>query len=124
MTGVSPAVSFAALDGIRGLLIAFGGILNQLIRITFGLALVFFFWGLAQFILRESGEPKAREEGKKKMLWGIIAIFVMVSIYGILNLISGTLGIPLQGGNVLPSFPINGQVPLPSGNGGTQFIVE
>ena len=49
------------------------------------LALLFFFWGLAQFILK-SGDAASHEEGKNKMVWGVIALFVMVSIWGIVGL--------------------------------------
>ncbi|MES2213484.1 MAG: hypothetical protein V4473_01425 [Patescibacteria group bacterium] len=91
-----PLVSFAApLDGLKGLLIEFKGMLNTIIELIFGLALVYFFWGMAQFILN-AGVEKAREEGKNKMIWGIIALFVMFSIYGILNWISNVSGIKIQ----------------------------
>ena len=90
---ITPIISFAApLDGLKGLITAFGGILNLLIPVVFGLALLFFFWGMAQFILH-SDEEKVREDGKSRMLWGIVALFVIVSIYGIINFIGGTLGI-------------------------------
>ncbi len=52
------------------------------IPVVAGLALVVFFWGLAKFILH-SGDEKGREEGKEVMKWGIIALFVLVSIWGI-----------------------------------------
>ena|SRR3989344_4536403 len=93
-----PVVSFAALNGVKGLITDIGSIINSLIPVLFGLALIFFFWGLAQFILH-SGEEKTREEGKQKMLWGIIALFVFISIMGILRFIGSTLDIPLGNGN-------------------------
>src|SRR3989338_1884639 len=52
-----PVVSFAALNGVKGLITDIGSIINSLIPVLFGLALIFFFWGLAQFILH-SGEEK------------------------------------------------------------------
>jgi hypothetical protein len=91
----TPALSFAALGGLKNLLVTIRTLLNGVIPIVFGLALVYFFWGMAQFILH-AGEPKTHEEGKSKMIWGIIALFVMVSIYGILNWISSTTGIGIQ----------------------------
>lgn len=90
--GTVPASAFAALEGVKGLLNAFRGILDSLIPVIFGLALIFFFWGTAQFILN-AGNEKLREDGKKRMLWGFIAIFVFVSIYGILKFVGDTIGI-------------------------------
>lgn len=90
---LTPVVSFAALDGIKGLLREARAILNLLIPILMALAIVYFFWGIAQFILNDAGSDKTREEGKKKIIWGIIALFVMMSIMGIISLMSGLTGI-------------------------------
>ena len=62
------------------------------VELVFAIAIIFFFWGMIQFI-RNSGEQKARDEGKQKMLWSIIALFVMVSIYGIITFLGTTLGV-------------------------------
>jgi uncharacterized membrane-anchored protein len=111
-----PNISFAALDGVKGLLQEFAKILNLVVPVLFGLSLVYFFWGVGQFILRDAGNEKTREEGKKKIIWGIIALFVFVSIYGILGAIGDAVGIdvpvstesgyltPEQGGWTLPVF--------------------
>ncbi len=95
-TLLTPFITYAApLGGLTDLIKAFGGIVNLLIPLVFGLALVFFFWGTAQFILN-AGDTKTRDEGKNKMLWGIVALFVMVSIYGILRFIGSTIGVGPQ----------------------------
>ncbi len=67
-----------------------GKIINILIPIAFALALLFFFWGIARYIW-SSGNGK--EEGKKFMLWGVIAIFVMTSIWGLVAFIGGSFGL-------------------------------
>lgn len=87
-----PLISYGALEGVKGLLVSSVSLMNLMIRVLFGLALVLFFWGMGQFILH-SGEDKARTEGRKRMIWGIIALFVMASIYGILNFIGSTVNI-------------------------------
>jgi len=92
----TPIVSFAALGGIKSLLEALKELINLTFPVMIGLAIIFFFWGIGQFILNDAGNDKTREDGKKKMLWGVIALFVMVSIWGILNWISGTIGIPIN----------------------------
>lgn len=67
-------------------------ILNPLIVLMFGIALLVFFWGIFQFILRNDDET-AREQGKKSMMWGLVGMFIMFSAYGIINLILNSLGI-------------------------------
>lgn len=67
-------------------------IVNPLIMLMFAAALVVLLWGLAQFLLNE-GDSIGRETAKKKIIWGIIGIFIMVSVFGILNLLLNTFGI-------------------------------
>ncbi len=92
LLAIVPSVSFAALEGLTGLLCSVLGLLGLVEEAVFALALVFFFWGMGQFILH-SGDQKARDEGKQKMVWGVVALFVMFSIMGILWFIGNTLAI-------------------------------
>lgn len=61
--------------------------LNALIGLFITLAIVIFFWGLIKY-LANAGEQKS--EGLQIMFYGIIAIFVMVSIWGIIRLLQST----------------------------------
>lgn len=70
-----------------------GGLVNSLIAIVIGLALLAFFWGLAKFIFNVSGDEKSIEEGKRIMIWGIITLFVMVSVWGIVGFLQGELNL-------------------------------
>lgn len=76
-----PAISYA--QGLVQLLTSFKGILGLLPRIIFGLCVIYFFWGTAQFI-QNAGNEKLRGDAKNKMIWGVVAIFVFISIGGIL----------------------------------------
>lgn len=73
-------------------------ILNPLILLFFAVAMLVFFWGIFQFIRSETADA-GREEGKKKIFWGLVGMFVMISAYGLIRLILGTFGIPV------PSYP-------------------
>ena len=66
------------------ILVGVRGVLESLILVIFALAVVFFFWGLAKFILH-SAEEEAKEEGRRMMLWGIIGFVVMFGLWGIVN---------------------------------------
>lgn len=87
-----PTFVSAAFENVSQMITDAGTILGMVYRMVFSLALLFFMWGMGQFILK-AGDQKAREDGKQKMIWGIIAIFVMFSIYGIINWIGTALGI-------------------------------
>lgn len=88
----SPMVSFAQAQGIKGLMLSIGRIVNILIPLAAALALLYFFYGLAKFILN-SGDTDSHESGRQMMMWGIVALFVMVSIWGIVSYIQSDLGI-------------------------------
>ena len=63
--------------------------LNGVIGLFITLAIVVFFWGLIKYLW--SMDTETAHESLKIMFWGIIAIFVMVSIWGIIRLLQSTL---------------------------------
>lgn len=65
-------------------------IVDILIPMAFMLALAIFFYGIAKYIWSE-GQGKA--EGKSIMTYGVIAMFVMASIWGIVYFMQKELGI-------------------------------
>lgn len=64
--------------------------LNALIGLFITLAIVVFFWGLIRYLVN-AGEDKA--EGLQIMFYGVLAIFVMVSIWGIIRLLQSTFSV-------------------------------
>jgi|SRR3989344_6249076 len=67
------------------------GFIAYLIPLLIAIGLLVFFWGMAKFILHAEEEEK-REEGKQLMMWGAIGLFVMVSFWGLINILTGTFG--------------------------------
>ena len=65
---------------------------RTLIPVFFGIAVLAFFWGLIEYI-RSAGDPKKAAEGKSIMIYGILAIAVMLSIYGITYWLQNVVGI-------------------------------
>lgn len=72
-------------------------ILNPIIAILFSVALVYFIYGVVQYIWNPDNE-QLRERGRRNMLWGIIGLTIMVSVFGIMRFIISTLG---AGGEVM-----------------------
>jgi hypothetical protein len=73
-------------------------IVNRLVPFLIGLALVVFFWYLIQYIWKGDESPEKRQEGLRGMGYSILAIFVMVAIWGIIALIGSVTGIGIGGG--------------------------
>ena len=83
----------------------FGAIVQTLIPIFIALALLVFVWGLVVFITN-SGDDAAKQEGKNKMIWGVLALFVIVAIWGIINLLAGIAGVdPSDDPGATPTYP-------------------
>lgn len=69
-------------------------IVSRATVVIVSLAFLTFLWGLAKFIFSLSaGNERAVEDGKKIMFWGTIALFVMVSVFGIVRILQTTLGV-------------------------------
>ena len=82
-----PAVAGAAT--LQDTLIFMSTFLNGVIGLFITLAIVVFFWGLIRYLWSIDNENA--HEGLKIMFWGLICIFVMVSIWGIIRLLQSTL---------------------------------
>jgi hypothetical protein len=115
---LTPSVASAEFKGIKGIISGVGDIIQTLTGIAAAAALLFFLWGLARFILAVGGDEKAVSQGKTFMMWGIIALFVMVSVTGIIAFMQSELGLPnagggaqIQGGSINP---LGGSYPAPS----------
>ena len=65
-------------------------IINPIILLLGALAFIVFLWGVFEFVAHAGDETK-RKEGKQAILWGLIGFFVMVSIWGLVNILTGTI---------------------------------
>ena len=77
-------------------------IIGTLIPILFALAFLVFFWGLSKFILHSGNEAEVKK-GKDYMLWGILALFLLVTSLAIINFLMGELGFSTDVPPLLPT---------------------
>ncbi len=66
-------------------------ILNPIIAILFALAFVYFIYGVAAYIWNPDNE-EARTKGQKSMIWGVVGMFIMVSVFGIMSFLISSIG--------------------------------
>jgi Type IV secretion system pilin len=59
------------------------GLLNPLIGIASAIALVIFFWGLLRYVYA-AGNSEAHTKGKEMIVWGLLSIFIIFSLWGII----------------------------------------
>lgn len=84
-----PHIAHAApqdLAGVESLVI---GLVNKIVPVLFAAAVAFFLWGVAQTMLK-SGDAEGLKEGRKKMVFGLIALFVLIGLWGIMSLVLST----------------------------------
>lgn len=89
----APVSLFAQqLTQVDSLLTSIGGLVSTALPILVGLALLGFFWGLVKFIFAQGNED-SKTDAKKIMIWGLVALFVMVSVWGLVGFIGDAFDI-------------------------------
>ena len=68
-------------------------IINPLIYLLFALAIVYFVYGLVKYLMSPDNE-EIRTNSKSHMLWGIFGMFIMIAVFGIMNILLKTLEVP------------------------------
>lgn len=99
-----PSVVFAQFTSTTRLVDRIGDLIEDLIPIVIAIALLVFFWGLAKFIIKAGDETEVKS-GRRLMMWGTVALFVIITIWGLIEFIGQELGVtPTQLQNI-PSIP-------------------
>lgn len=94
---VCKGASFSDLPGIINW--ASCTLMSTIIPFLFSLAAAAFIWGIITFYLNPDNEEK-RKKGKSFLIGGLIALFVMTSMWGIVRIFSNTFGVK----TVIPTF--------------------
>lgn len=85
---LTPMFAFAQVNtgGIMSLLNSIQQIIGATIPVLIGLAVLAFSWGIVVYLF--TGD---KEKGKHIMIWGVIAIFVMTSVWGLVGILRSTI---------------------------------
>ena len=87
-----PLVSLAAVTNIEGAgRVVINTINNVLVPVLFAVAFIVFLWGAFDTFIVGANNDEVKEKGKNLMLWGLIGFFVMVSIWGLVNILTCTV---------------------------------
>ena len=105
---LTPSLVFAQLNlgaagaSFKSVVYAILSIISILVPILFALAFLVFFWGLSKFILHSGNEADVKK-GKDYMLWGILALFLLITSLAIVNFLMGELGFRTDVPPLLPT---------------------
>ena len=65
---------------------------KSVIPLIFALAIASFVWGVVQYVINSDEEAK-KAKGRQFMIWGILALAVMVSVWGLVRIFTTTFKI-------------------------------
>jgi len=82
-----PAVLRA--QALKDEILIVANIFDSAISLIMVVALLAFIWGAIRFI-GTAGDDKSRAAGRQLMVWGTVALFLMVSVWGIVRIIKTT----------------------------------
>lgn len=74
---------------------------NVAVPIVFALAFIVFIWGVFLRFIAGGQDEEKRKQGQQLMLWGIVGFFIMVSVWGLVNILIGTVDL----NDRVPEFP-------------------
>jgi hypothetical protein len=73
------------------LLQGFGSLLNSFVVVLISLAVVWFIWNVFGYIRSANDEEKSKHAAG--MVWGIVGLAVIVSVWGLVALLQNTFGL-------------------------------
>ena len=97
------AQTYAPSQGIGGLFSLVGAFLNRAVPLIISLAVVYFIWGVFRYVI--AGDEEKKAAARTDMVWGIVGIFVMVSIWGLVAILQSTFGTSGVTGNIGNQLP-------------------
>ncbi len=97
----APVAAFAqTLGNLQQLATSSLSILSTVITIVFVLAILVFGWGVVKYI-SSSGDATKEKEARQFLWWGVIGIFVLASVFGLVKFIGSSVGVGQDQGTII-----------------------
>jgi uncharacterized membrane-anchored protein len=91
LAGGIPLVTFATNTTAFDILATVAQFLGYVTPVLVAIAVIFFIYTVIKYTM--VGDAKAKEEARKNIVPALIGLFVMVAFWGILTVVSNTLGV-------------------------------
>ncbi len=102
-TFLLPLVSLAAINNVSDVgSFIINTIHGVIVPVLFAIAFIVFLWGAFRTFILGANDADAKKNGTNLMLYGLIGFFVMVSVWGLVNILVNTAGLSGQGPAVVP----------------------
>ena len=91
-TGGAPTVcTGGAVTTFQGMLCKTAELLNAVIPILIALGVVYFVWGVVQYVI--ANDEEAKKAGRDRVIFGIIGLAIIISVWGLAKLLGNTFGL-------------------------------
>ena|SRR3989344_3715968 len=94
----APLVAFAAVDTTYFSDLGYSVIRvinGTFVPVLFAVAFIVFLFGVAKTYIFSNGDPTKVKAGHTLILWGLIGFAVMLSVWGLVNIVDNTFGLRL-----------------------------
>ncbi len=65
---------------------------TNIVSLLITIAMIGFIWGVIQMFINPNNE-EARKQGKSYVIWGLVGLFVIISVWGLVAVLTNTFGI-------------------------------
>lgn len=79
------------IDNIESVLCKVNELLSAVVPVLIALAVVYFVWGVVSYMF--GGDEEAKKNGRGRIIYGIIGLAVIVSLWGLVNILTNTFGL-------------------------------
>ncbi len=94
ITLASPLISFAATTKkLSDLIGSIAGYLNQALLLLMGVAVLMFVFYIVKYFIMPNEGGDGRTEAGKYLMWSLIGFFVILSMWGLVNIVTATFNL-------------------------------
>ncbi|MFA6523916.1 MAG: pilin [Candidatus Paceibacterota bacterium] len=88
---------------IQKVICTIGNILDTVIPVLIVLGIVYFVWGVVQYVM--ASEEEAKKVGRERMIYGIIGLVVIVGMWGLVGIVTNTFNLSGTTTYTIPTSP-------------------
>jgi uncharacterized membrane protein YuzA (DUF378 family) len=86
--GLALAAAISDLNGIIGFV---QSLLNAAMPLLIGIAVVWLIYNIVRYVV--AGDDTAKEQAKQRVVYGVVGLFIIVSIWGLVTILVNTFGL-------------------------------
>jgi hypothetical protein len=101
----TPFFAFAVNDQIATILLQLTGYLTFFLPAIITIAIIYFVWGVVQFMT--SADEEQKKLGRSKIINGLVGLFVIVTFWGLIAIVKTTFNINDTPVSTMPCTPLD-----------------